>query len=64
MKNQTENLLNVKSVLEHLCIGRTTLWKLTKKENGLPYVKIGSRKLFKVQDINNFINQNYSTTSY
>jgi len=59
MKNQTENLLNVKSVLEHLCIGRTTLWRLTRKEE-LPYVKIGSRKLFKVQDINNFINQNYS----
>ena len=60
MKNQTENLLNVKSVLEQLGVGRTTLWKLTKKENGLPYVKIGGRKLFKVQDINNFINQNYS----
>ncbi|SVC87598.1 uncharacterized protein METZ01_LOCUS340452, partial [marine metagenome] len=52
MKNQTENLLNVKSVLEQLGVGRTTLWRLTKKENGLPYVRIGSRKLFKVQDIN------------
>ena len=60
MKNQTENLLNVKSVLEQLGVGRTTLWRLTKKENGLPYVRIGSRKLFKVKDINNFINQNYS----
>ena len=59
MKNQTENLLNVKSVLEHLCIGRTTLWRLTRKEDGIPYVKIGSRKLFKVQDINNLIKQNY-----
>ena len=60
MKNQTENLLNVKSVLEQLGVGRTTLWRLTRKEDGLPYVKIGSRKLFKVQDINNFINKNYS----
>ena len=61
MKSQIENLLNVKCVLEHLCIGRTTLWRLTKKQNGLPYVKIGSRTLFKVDDINNLIKQNYQT---
>ena len=61
MKSQIENLLNVNSVLEHLCIGRTTLWRLTKKQNGLPYVKIGSRTLFKVEDINNLIKQNYQT---
>ena len=65
MKNQNENvssLLDVKGVLQHFGISRSTLYRLTKTQ--LPYVKIGRRKLFKVQDLNNLIEENHKTISY
>ena len=67
MKNQNENvssLLDVKGVLNHFGISRSTLYRWTKNESQLPYVKIGRRKLFKVQDLNNLIEENHTTTSY
>jgi excisionase family DNA binding protein len=63
MRSHSENvsgLLDVKSVLEHFGISRSTLYRLTKNENQLPYVKIGRRKLFKITDLNAFIEKNYS----
>ena len=67
MRSHSENvsgLLDVKAVLEHFGISRSTLYRLTKNENQLPYVKIGRRKFFKVKDLNNLIEENYTTTSY
>ena len=63
MRSHCENvsgLLDVKAVLEHFGISRSTLYRLTKNENQLPYVKIGRRKLFKITDLNAFIEKNYS----
>jgi excisionase family DNA binding protein len=63
MRSHSENvsgLLDVKAVLEHFGISRSTLYRLTKNENQLPYVKIGRRKLFKITDLNAFIEKNYS----
>ena len=63
MRSHSESvsgLLDVKAVLEHFGISRSTLYRLTKNENQLPYVKIGRRKLFKITDLNAFIEKNYS----
>jgi len=64
MKNISENvkgLMNIKSVMEHFSISRNTLYRWTTKENLLPYVKIGGRKLFKIEDLNELIEKNYTT---
>ena len=57
--NELEKLLSIPMVLKHFGISRSTLYKLTKTE--LPYVKIRSRKFFRINDINNLIKQNYQT---
>ena len=62
MKTQLENLMDVKGVIEHFRISRSTLYRLTKNENQLPYVKIGRRKLFKITDLSQLIEKNYSST--
>ena len=67
MKNQNENvnpLLDVKGVLEHFSISRSTLYRWSKRENKLPYVKIGRRKYYTVKDLNNLIEENYTTHLY
>ena len=62
MKTQLENLMDVNGVIEHFGISRSTLYRLTKNENQLPYVKIGRRKLFKITDLSQLIDKNYSST--
>ena len=57
--NKVEELLSVNNVMEHFGISRSTVYHLSKTE--LPYVKIRSRKFFRINDINNLIKQNYQT---
>ena len=57
--NELEKLLSVPMVMEHFGISRSTVYHLSKTE--LPYVKIRSRKFFRINDINNLIKQNYQT---
>jgi predicted DNA-binding transcriptional regulator AlpA len=67
MKNHSKNiseLFDIKGVLEHFGISRSTLWTWTNNDTQLPYVKIRGRKFFKVQDLNELIEKNYTTTSY
>ena len=55
MKNHSKNiseLLDIKGVLEHFGISRSTLWTWTNNDTQLPYVKIRGRKFFKVKDLN------------
>ena len=61
MKTQLESLMDVNGVMEHFGISRSTLYRLTKNKNKLPYVKIGSRKLFKITDLSRLIDNNYSS---
>ena len=62
MKTQLENLMDVNGVMEHFGISRSTLYRLTKNENKLPYIKIGSKKLFKISDLKHLIDRNYSSS--
>lgn len=45
--------LNTKQACEHLNIGRTFLWKLTKA--GLKSYVLGRRKLYKKEDLNQYV---------
>ena len=54
--------MNTRDVMEYFNICRSTLYKWTTTEKQLPYVKIGGKKLFKIDDINQLIEKNYTTS--
>ncbi len=65
MKNSNKNssqFMSTRDVMEYFNICRSTMYKWTTTEKQLPYVKIGERKLFKVDDINQLIEKNYTTS--
>ena len=64
MKNLNEiqnGLLNSKDVMSFFNISRTTLYKWTMRKKQLPYIRIGGKKLFKIDDLNQLIENNYTS---
>jgi len=49
-----KDLLSQAELLEYLQIGRTTLFKLLKK-NKLPHIRLGRKLLFRKKDIDKFL---------
>ena len=65
MKNPNKNssqFMNTRDVMEYFNICRSTLYKWTIREKQLPYVRIGGKKLFKIDDINQLIEKNYTNS--
>ena len=62
-KNQLSELMRIEEVMKHFSISRTSVWRMEKNQN-LPSVKIGSMKFFKKDDLEKFINKNYTTPLY
>lgn len=51
--------LNTEDTCEYLGVSRSTLLKL-RKDNKLPYSRIGRKVMFRKKDLNDYLNKNYS----
>jgi|TARA_Y100000031_G_scaffold115056_1_gene127328 uncharacterized protein YjcR len=54
-------LMSRKDVMEHFGIGSTTLHRWTREKGWLKSFPIGGRKYFKMEDVENLIEEQYST---
>ena len=50
-----------KDVMKHFGIGSTTLHRWTRENGWLKSFPIGGRKFFKIEDVENLIEEQYST---
>ena len=54
----SKNLLDTKSAAEHLGLTKSTLETWRTNKCGPKYIKLGSAVRYKIEDLNQFINQN------
>ena len=54
-------LMSRKDVMKHFGIGSTTLHRWTRENGWLKSFPIGGRKFFKIEDVENLIEEQYST---
>ena len=59
-KNKLPNLMFREDVMKYFGISKSTLWRWTNVERKLKSFKVGRRKLFKVSDIENMVEECYS----
>jgi len=59
-KNKLPNLMFREDVMKYFGISKSTLWRWTNVERKLKSFKVGRRKLFKVSDIENMVDECYS----
>ncbi len=59
-KNKLPNLMFREDVMKYFGISKSTLWRWTNVERKLKSFQVGRRKLFKVSDIENMVEECYS----
>lgn len=55
--SHSDLVLTIEQAAKKLLVGRTTVWKLI-KEQGLPTIKVGRRRLIPVKDLEKWIEEN------
>lgn len=58
-KKTLPKLMSRKDVMEHFGISKSTLWRWTNVEERLKSFSVGRRKFFKVEDVDNMIEEHY-----
>ena len=58
-KKTLPKLMSRKEVMEHFGISKSTLWRWTNVEERLKSFSVGRRKFFKVEDVDNMIEEHY-----
>ena len=58
-KRTLPKLMSRKEVMEHFGISKSTLWRWTNVEERLKSFSVGRRKFFKVEDVDNMIEEYY-----
>ena len=58
-KKTLPKLMSRKEVMEHFGISKSTLWRWTNVEEKLKSFSVGRRKFFKVEDVDNMIEEHY-----
>ena len=58
-KKTLPKLMSRKDVMEHFGISKSTLWRWTNVEEKLKSFSVGRRKFFKVEDVDNMIEEHY-----
>ena len=58
-KRTLPKLMSRKDVMEHFGISKSTLWRWTNVEERLKSFSVGRRKFFKVEDVDNMIEEHY-----
>ena len=58
-KKTLPKLMSRKDVMEHFGISKSTLWRWTNVEEKLKSFTVGRRKFFKVEDVDNMIEEHY-----
>ena len=58
-KRTLPKLMSRKEVMEHFGISKSTLWRWTNVEERLKSFSVGRRKFFKVEDVDNMIEEHY-----
>tara|TARA_B100000315_G_C14215980_1_gene424265 strand:+ start:373 stop:591 length:219 start_codon:yes stop_codon:yes gene_type:complete len=58
-KRTLPKLMSRKEVMEHFGISKSTLWRWTNVEEKLKSFSVGRRKFFKVEDVDNMIEEHY-----
>ena len=60
-KKEVSKLMSRKDVMDYFGISKSTLYRWSMKEDKLPFIQINRRKFFKKDDINNLIEEYYSS---
>ena len=58
-KKTLPKLMSRKDVMEHFGISKSTLWRWTNVEEKLKSFSVGRSKFFKVEDVDNMIEEHY-----
>ena len=60
-KKEVSKLMSRKDVMDYFGISKSTLYRWSMKEDKLPFIQINRMKFFKKDDINNLMEENYSS---
>ena len=59
-KKEVSKLMSRSDVMNYFGISKSTLYRWVMKEDKLPFIQINRRKFFKMDDIKNLMEENYS----